>query len=111
MRYAFSNCHRNQLLKTMTTNQSCSIEDVMQFACALKIGSIFTLKMLVNLEGWDSRLWSKLTKADRENLASQWAAWAHDGLVLSKGVLRPYGKLISGEALYIIEEWLGEEYE
>lgn len=89
----------------------CPIEDVMLFACALEVGSIFTLEMLINCEGPDDSLWSKLSQADREDLASQWAAWAHDGLVLPKGVLRPFGKLISGEALFIIEEWLGEEDE
>lgn len=91
------------LFKSMSKYASCPIEDVMQFACALEVGSIFTLKMLINREGPDDSLWSKLSQADREDLASQWTAWANDGLVLSKGVLRPYGKLISGEALYIIE--------
>ena len=35
----------------MSKYASCPIEDVMQFACALEVGSIFTLKMLINREG------------------------------------------------------------
>jgi hypothetical protein len=93
----------------MKKNAFCPIEDVMQFACALEVGSIFTLETLLNQEGPEENIWPRLLKADRKDLSSQWAAWARDGLVLSKGVLRPYGKLISGEPLYFIDEWDGDE--
>lgn len=95
----------------MEKNVYCDIEDIMQFACALEIGSIFTLEMLLDHEGPEKNIWPRLSKADRENLSSQWALWARDGLVLAEGVLRPYGKLISGEPLYFIDEWKGYDWD
>lgn len=81
----------------------------MLFACNLEPGSIFTLKMLINTYCLEDESWSQIPKLDRKQLQSEWALWARDGLVLTKGQLEPYGTLISGESLYRIVEWHGEE--